>query len=117
MTISNDDVAEALHLLSVVRAAQALVVCLARSETELPISSRTLIDEVSRLAVFQKQATRRGLPAAQDAEKVAEAIRSLRAGGLLNREQQEAREITPDAAAELFSGNGLAAAPDDAFKI
>lgn len=114
--ISNDDQAQALHVLAVTQAAIALDVAVARSGgpnrarlAEFYPQLHRLCDEVARLSLFQRNAVNRGLIPAQDAARIAEAINTLRKAAVTSAEAEHAINLSATDRDALFSVDGLAA--------
>ena len=108
--ISNDDQAQALHVLSVVQAALALdnVLALAGGPERASMAAvrpqiRALQQEVARLVLFLRGAGTHGLVPAHNAQRIAEAINALRKSPVLSAEDARSAALNESERADLFS--------------
>jgi len=110
--ITNDDQAQALHVLAVTDAAVALAAAVARGGAPDTYQGelRALLSEVARLSLFQRKSAHRLVPY-HDAPRIAEAVNELRRERVLSGEDHDAMTAAPENVASLFSTDGLEETP------
>ncbi len=115
-----DEKVQAIHVLSVVAAARALVAAVARNGGHLKVSADMLRDEIkilcneaNRLAVYEARAAARGTVKELSDERLASAVEDLRRRITLSADDEEVLDMSDEQIAETFSAESLATAESE----
>jgi hypothetical protein len=115
-----DEKVQAIHALSVIRAARELVAAITRCGGAARVRAdsvrdeiASLCDETNRLAVYEARAAARGSVKELSDARLSAAVDELRRTVPKSVDEEEILDMTDDDVAETFSADALTKPPDD----